>query len=143
MTLGDRVTASLRTERQSAAIFSGLAAIALLIAAFGVYGVATYAVVQRTKEMGIRVALGADQRDLMKVIGRHAILPVLGGIGLGILVAVGATRLLASMLYGVTALDAVSFIAAAGALAVAAMAATIAPACRVLRLDPLEALRTE
>jgi putative ABC transport system permease protein len=143
ITLDDRVAESLRTERQSAAIFSGLAAIALLIAAFGVYGVATYAVVQRTRELGIRAALGADQRDLMRVIGRHAIVPVLGGIGLGIVVAIGATRMLASLLYGVTALDAGSFLAAAGVLTIAAMVATIAPTCRLLRLDPLKALRTE
>jgi predicted lysophospholipase L1 biosynthesis ABC-type transport system permease subunit len=142
-TLDDRVASSLRTERQSAIVFAALAIIALVIAAIGVYGVATYAVAQRTKELGIRITLGANRRTIVGLVLRQAVTPALVGIGLGIPVAAASTRLLASMLYGVTALDAGSFAAAAAVLAIAAFVATIAPTRRVLRLDPLVALRSD
>jgi ABC-type antimicrobial peptide transport system permease subunit len=142
-TLDDRVATSLRTERQTAIVFTALAIIALVIAAIGVYGVATYAVAQRTKELGIRITLGASRRDIVELVLRQAVTPALVGIGLGIPVAAASTRLLASMLYGVTALDARSFAAAAAVLAIAALAATIAPTRRVLKLDPLAALRAD
>jgi hypothetical protein len=142
-TLEDRVGASLRTERQSAVVFTSLAVIALIIAAIGVYGVATYSMAQRTKELGIRIAMGATRRDIATIVLRHAVLPALAGMAMGVPVAAASTRLLGSLLYGVTPLDVGSFAAAGGVLSLAALAATIAPTRRVLRLDPLEALRTE
>ena len=122
-------------------MFAALALIALVIAAIGVYGVATYAVAQRTKELGIRITLGASRRTIVGLVLRHAVTPAL--IGIGIPVAAASMRLLASMLYGVSALDAGSFAAAAAVLAIAALVATIAPTRRVLRLDPLVALRSD
>ncbi len=142
-TLDDRVGASLRTERQSAVVFTSLAVIALIIAAIGVYGVATCAMAQRTKELGIRIAMGATRRDIAAIVLRHAVLPALVGMAMGVPAAAASTRLLGSLLYGVTPLDASSFAAAGAVLAIAAVLATIAPTRRVWRLDPLRALKTE
>jgi predicted permease len=141
--LEDRVAESLRAERQSAVVFTALAAIALLIAAIGVYGVGTYTVAQRTKELGLRIALGADRRDIVRLVAWQTLMPTVAGLSAGTLVAIGATRLLGSLLYGVTALDARSFATAAAVLTVAALLATVAPVRRVLRLDPLHALKVE
>jgi predicted permease len=142
-TLEDRVDTSLRTERQSAVILSTLALIALLIAAIGVYGVATYAVTQRTRELGIRVALGAEQRDIVRLVLGQSVLPTIAGILAGVPLAFGGAQLLTSMLYGVDALDVPSFLGAAATLTLVAVTATITPTRRVLRLDPVEALRSE
>jgi predicted permease len=142
-TMEDRIGTSLRTERQSAVIFTALAIIALLIAAMGVYGVATYVIAQRTKELGIRIALGAERGNIVWLVVRQTALPALTGVALGVPVAMASTRLLESILYGITALDGRSFAIAAALLAMAAVAAIVAPTRRVLRLDPVEALRAE
>jgi len=142
-TLEDRVAAALQTERQSAIVFTAVALVALLIAVIGVYGVASYTVEQRMKELGIRVALGAARGQLVTLIVRHTVMPTALGIAAGIPIAIGATAMLAALLYGVNALDVPSFAVAAAVLTVAALAATIAPLRRVLRLDPFAVLRTE
>jgi len=142
-TLEDRIGTSLRTERQSAVIFTALAIIALLVATIGVYGVATYVIAQRTKELGIRIALGAERSNIVWLVVRQTALPALTGVVVGIPMAIASTQLLDSILYGITALDVRSFAAAAALLTTAAITAIVAPTRRMLRLDPVEALRSE
>ena len=142
-TMDERVAAAVRSERQSAALLGLLAIVALGIAAIGVYGVAAYAMAQRTKEIGIRIALGAARSDVAGLVISQALWPTLLGIAAGLAGAAGATRVVASMLYGVTALDPATFAGAALVLLAAALAATYVPARRATGIDPLISLRYE
>ncbi|HEU4630091.1 MAG TPA: FtsX-like permease family protein, partial [Gemmatimonadaceae bacterium] len=124
-------------------LLAGFAALALVLAAVGLYGVIAYAVAQRTREIGVRIALGArPQRVVAQVIRQAAVLAGIG-IVLGLAGAVAATRVLRSLLYGVTPLDAPTFAAAAVLLTVTALLAAYAPARRAARVDPVTALRAE
>jgi ABC-type antimicrobial peptide transport system permease subunit len=119
------------------------AAVALLLAAVGVHGVLSYTVAQRTPEIGIRVALGADPRAVWSlVLGQGAVLTILG-VTIGLAGALALTRFLGSMLYGVSAHDPVTFVAVAAVLAAVATIATWLPARRAARVDPMIALRSE
>jgi predicted permease len=141
--MDERVAASLRSERQSALLFGLFAIVALSIAAIGVYGVAAYAMAQRTKEIGIRLALGAGRTELAKLVILQTLGSTLVGIGIGLTGALAATRLIASRLYGVTALDPATFLGAAIVLVSIALGASFVPARRAMTVDPLVALRTE
>jgi putative ABC transport system permease protein len=141
--MDERVAASIRAERQSAVLFGGFALAALLIATIGVYGVATYAMAQRTKEIGIRMALGAGRRDFLRLVVSQTFGPTLWGIGVGAIGAFAATRIVSARLYGVTTLDPASFVGAVLVLTCAAFAASYLPARRATRIDPLAALRSE
>jgi putative ABC transport system permease protein len=142
-TMEERIAASVRAERQSAIVFSALAGMALAIAAIGVYGVGAYAAVQRTREIGIRMALGAARRDVRRLVHAQTIPPMLAGLAFGLAGAWATTRLLESHLYGVTPLDPVAFSAAAIVLLGVALLAGHLPARRAMKVDPLSALRTE
>jgi predicted permease len=134
---------TLSTERLSARLFSFFGALALLLAGIGLYGVLAYAVAQRTQEIGIRVALGAQRREVLRlVIGQGILLAVLGVI-IGLAGAVGSTRLLQTMLYGVRPTDPLTFAVIAGVLLLVALLACLIPARRAARVDPLVALRCE
>ncbi len=119
------------------------AALALALAAIALFGVLSYAVAQRTRELGIRVALGAQSHDVRALVVRQGMLPALAGLTLGIGVALVASRLLRGLLYGVEPTDATAFAAAAAVLAATALAACYIPARRATRVDPIVALRAE
>jgi ABC-type antimicrobial peptide transport system permease subunit len=117
--------------------------LALTLAALGLYGVVAYSVVQRRQEIGIRMAIGAQRREVLSLVMSEALKLVAAGIAVGLLGALALTRLLASLLYGVTGHDPLVFAGnAALLLAVAALACAL-PALRASRLDPVETLRAE
>jgi len=140
----DEIFAGSLAERRFSLLLLGvLAAVALLLAAVGIYGVISFTVAQRTREIGIRMALGARESGVLRLMIREAL--VLTGIGLlvGIVLAWGATRVLASQLYGVGTLDPITFAAVGLILAVAAVTASYVPARRATRIDPVTAFRGE
>jgi len=118
-------------------------AVAFALAAIGIYGVLTHAATQRAHEMGIRLALGAQPKDILRMVIEQGMIPVLIGLGLGIALAFGLTRLIASQLYQVSPTDPASFALATLLLAVIALAACFFPALRATRIDPIKALREE
>jgi putative ABC transport system permease protein len=139
----DVVTASLGRERFLFALAGAFAVIALVLGALGVYGVLAYAVARRTREIGLRLALGARGREVARLIALEGGRLVLGGTVLGLVGAMLLGRLLRGLLFGVAPLDPLTLIGAPLALAGAALVATWLPARRAARLDPMEALRND
>jgi ABC-type antimicrobial peptide transport system permease subunit len=133
-----RVVAQPRLRAGLLALFAGLAG---LLAALGVYGVVSYVVQQRTAEIGVRMALGATRRDVLRLMLGQGMRPVLAGVGVGLAGAWAVSRALGALLFGVTPGDVVSYSAAAGALTLAALVATLVPARRAVVVDPAIALR--
>jgi putative ABC transport system permease protein len=119
------------------------AAVALLLAAVGIYGVMSYAVSRRTHEIGIRVSLGASRADVMLLVIRQGMVLALIGSAVGILGALGLSRLMKSLLYGVRPIDPLIFCGVTILLMMMAMAASYFPARRAMRVDPMIALRYE
>jgi putative ABC transport system permease protein len=120
-----------------------VAGLALALAALGVYGVVSYSVSQRTHEIGIRMAVGAGRGHVLRLVLGDGLRLGLQAVGAGLLIAFGVTRALSGLLYGVTALDPLTFVGCAAALLLAALLATGAPAWRGTRVDPMVALRSE
>src|SRR5262245_30221048 len=140
-TLVTHVAASLREERLLAMLSGGFGLLALLLSCLGLYGILSYTLAQRTKEIGVRMALGAARRDVLCLVLRDALRLVLFGAALGIPAALAAARLVASQLYGINAADPVAIgLATLALLGVAAVAGYL-PARRATRVDPLVALR--
>jgi putative ABC transport system permease protein len=139
----DLVSATVGRPRLYAVLLGLFAAIGLTLAVIGVYGVIAYGVEQRTREISVRMALGAQRQDVLAMIMRGGLLLTLTGIGIGVLGAAATTRLLESMLFGVTPLDVQIFVATAGLFALVAAIASFVPARRATRLDPLLALRAD
>jgi putative ABC transport system permease protein len=130
-------------RRYPSYLIGSFAGLALLLAMIGLYGLISYTVQQRTREIGIRMALGAQPADVLKLIMGQGIGAVLAGVGLGVVAALALTRLMASLLFGVRPTDAVTFASVAVLLTCVALAASYIPARRAMRTDPLVALRHE
>jgi len=141
MTMEDRVMTSLAKPRLYAVVLVGFAVFALLIAGVGLFGVLSYAVALRTREIGVRTALGAQARDIVWLVLRQAAVIAVIGIAVGLWTSFAASRYLSAFLYGVEPHDAVSFGAVSILLVVVTVAACIVPARRAARVDPLQALR--
>jgi predicted permease len=131
------------THRVAAAILTVLGTTALLLALMGIYAVMAFVVSQRTQEIGIRMALGAGKTDVLSLVLGQGVRLALMGIGLGLLGALAVTRLLSSLLIGVSSLDALTFITTSVVLGLVAVLASYLPALRATRVDPIEALRYE
>lgn len=142
-TMEQLVTNSLAQPRFSALLLSLLAGLAAMLAAIGIYGVISYSVTQRTHEIGVRLALGAQKTDVLRLVVKQGMLLTALGVSLGLLGSLAVTRLLANLLYGVTATDPTTFGAVALSLAAVALLASYIPARRATRVDPLVALRYE
>ena len=142
-TLDEILARESSTRRFNAMLFSVFAALALVLAATGVYGVLSYSVSQRTHEVGIRMALGAGRRDVLRLFIGHGMRLVLLGLVIGLGGAFVLTRLMSSLLFGVSATDKTTFVIVAGVLTVVGVLACYLPARRATRVDPLRALRYE
>jgi predicted permease len=142
-TMDEIISDSLASQRFSMAVFGIFAALALALASVGIYGVISYIVQQRTQEIGVRVALGAKRSDVLRLILGEGMRMAGAGVVLGLVAAFGLTRLMASLLYGVSATDPLTFTVVALVLAIVALAACYIPARRAMRVDPMEALRYE
>jgi putative ABC transport system permease protein len=142
-TMDDVVGAALSTPRFTSMLLSIFAALALILSAIGIYGVLSYLVSRRTREIGIRVAIGAGQGQVLKMVMSGSVSLALVGIGAGLVMAFGITRLLRGLLYGVTPLDPATFAAVAIGLTAVAALASLLPAWRASRVNPVIALKSE
>lgn len=142
-TMDDLVSASMGQRRLSTTLLGIFAALALLLASLGIYGVMSYTVAQRTRELGVRVALGATRDNVLGLVFRQGMTLTALGAGLGLVGAFALTRLIASQLFAVNATDPVTFATVTLLLLAVAIGATLVPAVRATRIDPLVALREE
>jgi predicted permease len=142
-TLAEHVNRSLYADRLRAELIGWLAALALVLAAVGIYGIVSFSVAERTREVGIRLALGADPRLVLRMVLGGSLRLATVGLGAGLLLTAWLTRRIASDLYGVGALDPATIVGSCAVLLAVVMAATLIPARRATRIDPVVALRTE
>jgi putative ABC transport system permease protein len=142
-TMNEVIAGTLASQRFSMILLDAFAAAALLLASVGLYGVISYLVGQRTQEIGVRLALGAQRRDVARLVVSQGMKMALSGVALGLLASLGLTRLLAEMLYGVSATDPATFAVITSLLVMVALLACYLPARRATKVDPLVALRHE
>jgi ABC-type antimicrobial peptide transport system permease subunit len=139
----DIVVRSVATQRLAMILLSVFSVLALALSSIGIYGVISYVTGQRTQEIGVRIALGASGKDVLKMILGEGMRITLVGVGVGIAAALGLTRLITKMIYGVGAMDPVTFAGVAILLTGVALLACYIPARRAMRVDPIVALRYE
>jgi putative ABC transport system permease protein len=142
-TMTDWIANNAAQPRLNSTLLEIFSLVALIIAAIGIYGVLSYSVNQRTREIGVRMALGSQRSDVVKLIAREGLIIALAGIGAGLLAAFAVSRVMASLLYGISANDITTFAAVAAMLLAVAAAACYVPALRATRIDPIVALRYE
>ena len=142
-TLDQRVVQTIAASRSLMLLFSGFAVLALVLASVGIYGIVSYSVSQRTREIGIRMALGARGADVLRMVLKNGMTLVVAGVAIGIGGALALTRFLTTMLFGVTPTDTTTFVVVSLALAAVALIACLVPARRATKVNPLEALRYE
>jgi len=142
-TMGEIISDSLAARRFSMILLGIFAALALLLSSVGIYGVISYLVGQRTQEIGIRVALGARRWDVLRLVLSHSVKMAVLGVVIGVAASLALTRLMAKMIYGVSATDPLTFVAVAAVLMFVALSASYIPARRAMRVDPIVALRNE
>jgi ABC-type antimicrobial peptide transport system permease subunit len=142
-TFDDLISLSLFRVEWQATLLMSFSMLAILLAAVGLYGVVAYTTAQRTQEIGIRMALGAETRDVKWMVLGHSLSLTLKGLLMGLLVSAAATRLLSRFLYGVSPVDPLAFAASALAWILISMIAGYIPSRRAMKIDPLVALRYE
>jgi hypothetical protein len=143
VSMARQLAPQLRPWRLGATLFSAFGLLALVVAGIGIYSVISYSVGQRTHELGVRVTLGAERRDLLGLVLNEGLRTVAGGVVLGVVLALAMGRVIASMLYETSPRDPFVLVGVAATLLVATCIASIVPALRASRVDPLEALREE
>ena len=142
-TMDQRLHGSLSANRFELFLFGAFAGLALALAGIGIYGVMSYSVRLRMHEMGIRMALGAGSRDVLKIVFHHGLRIGIAGVALGLILATALTPLMSTLLFGIKATDALAFAGGAGALLAVAAAASFIPSRRAAQTDPLKVLRAE
>jgi predicted permease len=143
LTMDELVTNSLSQQRFNLMLLGAFAALALILAAIGIYSVLAYSVRRRVQEIGIRLALGARISDVLRMIVFEGMRPTLLGVGIGAIGALALARVMSSLVYGVNPTDPLTFLAVAVTLGIVALSATIIPAYRAAKVDPMVALRYE
>ena len=139
----DLISKSMGSRKFTTLLLASFAGIAVFLAAIGLFGVMSYSVVQRAREIGVRIALGARRIDVFNLVVREGMLLTAIGFGIGIPIAIGLSQLISSLLFGISATDISTFVLVAGFLALVALIACWWPAHRASRVDPIIALRTE
>jgi putative ABC transport system permease protein len=142
-TMEELIELSVGQRKLSMMLLSLFSGIALLLASIGIYGVMSYSVSQRARELGVRIALGAGRGDVLRLVLRQGMSLALLGIAIGLGAALGLTRLIRSQLFGVGATDPLTFVSVAVILGATALAANLLPAVRAMRVDPAVVLRDE
>jgi putative ABC transport system permease protein len=142
-TMQERLYRSMARQRFASVMLAAFAAFALLLAAVGIYGVMSYLVAQSTHDIGVRVAVGASAGNILGLVVKQGMTLAIAGIAVGLLGAVALTRVMSSLLFGVSATDSLTFGAVALLLAIVAFVAAAIPARRATAVDPMVALREE
>jgi putative ABC transport system permease protein len=139
----ERIDSALSPRRFPLQLLAAFAALALVLSALGIYGVTSYAVTQRTREIGVRIAIGAQRSDVLAMVMGRALRLAATGVALGLCAALAGARVLSSQLYGVSARDPLTYAGISAVLAAVALFASWLPARRASRVDPAVALRAE